>query len=172
MNFKEIFEKIESSIVFKNLKDKNPELELCAGFFIMDFLSNDNKNTLDYRLGDKKKVLTFSINNKDEITINEDKLIEDPNRPSLRKISPEIKIEVDELSSIAKTQALDNGISSNFNKIVAVLQKYEYNNELKQIWNLTCMLESLIILNILIDSTTGEIIKFERKSMMDLVKKR
>ena len=34
------------------------------------------------------------------------------------------------------------------------------------------MLEHLIILNILVDANTGEIIKFERKSMMDLIKKR
>jgi len=34
------------------------------------------------------------------------------------------------------------------------------------------MLEGLIILHIMIDSETGEVIKFERKSMMDLIRKK
>jgi hypothetical protein len=49
-----------------------------------------------------------------------------------------------------------------------VLQKHEG----KQIWNITGMLDGLIILHILINADTGEIDKFERKSMMDLIKKK
>lgn len=141
-------------------------MELCAGFFILDFFGNDTKKSLDYKIGGK--IFTFTLEDNADVIFNEDKLINLPNKPQLSKLSPEIKVELDELKSIAGVRALDEGINSKFNKIIAVLQM----NEGKQIWNLTCMLEHLIILNILVDANTGEIIKFERKSMMDLIKKR
>jgi len=174
MNFKDLLEKVESSKQFQDFKQKYPNNELVIGFFILDFLSNDNKNSLDYKIDNK--IITFSLDERGEIKTQEDKLIEDSNNSELKKIDQEIKVEVDELKSIAGTQALDNGISAKFSKIIAVLQKYKdeklTENQEKQIWNLTCMLEGLIILNILIDAESGKILKFERKSIMDLVKKK
>ena len=166
MTFQSTLSKIESSKIFQRLKQEHPEAELCAGFFILDFFGNDTKKSLDYKIGEK--ILTFTLQDNDDITFNEDKLINISNKPSLEKISPEIKVELDELKSIAGIRTLDEGIHSKFSKIIAVLQMHQG----KQIWNLTCMLEGLIILNILIDANTGEIIKFERKSMMDLIKKK
>ena len=48
MTFKETLEKIESSNEFKDFKKQNENAELVAGFFIIDFISNDNKKSLDY----------------------------------------------------------------------------------------------------------------------------
>ena len=166
MSFKQTLEKIENSPQFQDFKINHPNAELVAGFFILDFFSNDNKQTLDYK--DQEKIFTFNLTQKDEIFTKEDELIKNTTHPPLTKINPETKIEVEELKGLAGTQALDNGISAKFHKIIAVLQKHQD----KQIWNLTCMLEGLIILNILIDSQTGEIIKFDRKSMMDMIKKK
>ena len=100
----------------------------------------------------------------------EDKLVQEREIkfPKLEKINPVVNVDLDELKSISGIKALDEGISARFSKIIAVLQKHEG----KQIWNLTCMLEGLIILHVLIDSENGEIIKFERKSMMDLIRKK
>jgi len=171
MNFQPLLKKIESSIIFKKFIQKNPDAELVAGFFILDFLSNDNKNTLDYKINNK--IFTFSVKDED-ITMIEDKLIKNNKYPPLQKIDDVVRIEINELKEIAEKQAKEHNIFANFNKIIAVLQKFKKEGEDKQtqIWNLTCMLDSLIILNILINANTGEIIKFERKSMMDLVKKK
>ena len=173
-SFNGIYEQITTSDKFKDFIEKNPTAELCAGFFIMDFLSNDNKTALDYKLGNK--VFSFNIKDDESIKVIEDELMELQGRPTLTKINPEAKTELTELRSIAGIAALDNGISSKFNKIIAVLQNNPSpeNNDGKtnQIWNLTCMLDGLIILNILIDTVDGHIIKFERKSMMDMIKKR
>lgn len=166
MNFKELVEKIESSEEFKKFISEKPGSELCVGFFVIDFISNDSKNSIDYKHGDK--VYTFDIKDDLKIKITEDELIKSKNHPDLEKINPDIKVEVEELKSIAGIRALDEGISAKFNKIIAVLQKLNA----KETWNLTCMLDGLIILNILVDAFTGEIIKFERKSMMDLIKKK
>ena len=166
MSFADTLEKIESSDLFKNFKEQNPDAELVAGFFILDFLSNDTKQTLDYKID--SKVFTFTLHNSGDITFKEDKLMDIPGKPKLSEIKPELEIEVEDLKGIAGMQALENGISSKFHKIIAILQIHED----KQVWNLTCMLDGLIILHILIDSSTGEIIKFERKSMMDMIRKK
>ncbi|MBT4135897.1 hypothetical protein HOD75_00865 [archaeon] len=166
MNFKETHEIIESSNAFQNFKKQYPDAELCVGFFIRDFVTDEERNSLDYKTEDK--IFTFDIKDNNEILQKEDKLIDEGNHPQLKSIKPEVKIEVDELKGLTGTQALDHGISAKFHKIIAVLQ----NHEDKQVWNLTCMLENLIILHILMDSETGEIIKFERKSMMDMIKKK
>tara|TARA_Y100000310_G_scaffold345193_1_gene462552 strand:+ start:3683 stop:4183 length:501 start_codon:yes stop_codon:yes gene_type:complete len=164
MNFKETLEKVQQSTIYQEFTQQHPNAEICAGFFILDFLSNDSKDSIDYK--DQDKIFTFNVVN-DEVKMYEDKLMDLPNIPKLQTITPEIKIEVDELKSIAQEKAHNEGIGSKFNKIIAVLQKHEES----QVWNLTCMLEQLIILNLLIDCNSGEIIKFERKSIMDMVKK-
>lgn len=177
MSFQQTLQTIESSQLFKNFKQNYPDAQLCAGFFILDFLSNDTKKTLDYKTDNK--VITFTLHKNNDITIQEDKLMDIPNTPKLTPINlPSILgVELDELKGLAGTQALDNGISSKFHKIIAILQNYKDSEipelkEQKLIWNLTCMLDQLIILHILIDAESSKILKFERKSMMDMVKKR
>jgi len=165
MRFKDLLERVEGSKEFKKFEEENSNAELCAGFFILDFLSNDSKDTLDYKIGEK--IFTFSIRD-EKIIINEDRLIDEAGRPGLVKIDKEINIDVDELKGIVGLCSLDEGISAKLNKIIAVLQKY---NE-KQIWNLTCMLDGLIILNVHVDALSGDVLKFERKSMMDLIKRK
>src|SRR3989344_1117279 len=114
------------------------------------------------------EIFKFSMNELGKIKMNEDELIKTKEFPTLEPVNPDFKIDLDEAESTAKIKALDNGISAKFSKIISALQKYEG----KQVWNLTCMLEGLIILHIIIDANTGEVIKFERKSMMDLIRKR
>lgn len=168
MSFHETHNLILASEKFQTFKKENPDAELCAGFFIIDFFSNDNKRSLDYKLGEK--IYTFSLRDDDSIKMEQDKLMETENNPtpSLEKLSPDIKIDLEDIKATAQIQALDNGISSKFSKIIAVLQ----SKDNKQTWNLTCMLDGLIILHIIIDAQTGNVEKFERKSMMDMIKKK
>lgn len=167
MTLAQIHSTIESSAVFKKLKQENSNIELVAGFFVLDFISNDEKKSLDYKIPQTDKIFTFELNKNNEVIMKQDKLINDPNLPKLQKIQPYTKTEVEELRAIAEKQALENNIKSRFHKIIAVLQIHDN----QQVWNLTCMLEGLIILNILINCETRKIIKFDRKSMMDFVKK-
>ncbi len=161
--FQETYQTITSSEIFKRFIQENPDAELVAGFFIMDLLDNNNQRSLDYKL--QQKIFTFSLNENNEITMREDELIQS-DKP-LEKISPDIKIDLDDVKSSAEIAALDRKITNKFQKIIAVLQLHEG----RQVWNLTCMLDSFVILNIIIDSETREIIKFERKSMADFIKK-
>ena len=174
-SFKETLEKIESSDVFKNFKKNNPNAELCAGFFIIDFLGNDNKYSLDYKL--EEKIFTFNLDlEKNEILVQEDKLVELPQTSRYQKLEKinlsEVSIELKELKPIAETKIIDNNLKSRLQKIIAILQNYESpeKNEIP-VWNLTCILDSLIIINIIINSKTGNVLKFEKRALSDMFRK-
>lgn len=168
--FKETYNIIENSKQFQEFKQEHPTAKLAAGFFILDFLSNDTKKSLDYISEGSEKVFTFDLADDGYIKLKEDKLInpESTNQPQLTPIEPNPKIEVDELKGIVGTRKLEEGINASLHKIIAVLQ----NHEGKLTWNLTCMLDQLIIIHSLVDAESGEILKFERKNMMDFIKKR
>ena len=169
--FQQTHKTITESKEFQEFKQKHPNSELCAGFFILDFLSNDTKKSLDYISQGSDKVFTFDLADDGYIKLKEDKLVcpEDSNQPKLTPLQQTApKIEVDELKSIIGTKKLEQGISAPLHKIIAVLQ----NHEDKLTWNLTCMLDQLIIIHALVNAETGEITKFERKNMMDFIKKK
>ena len=171
MGFQQLLERISNSQAFKDFKEEHPSATLCAGFFGIDFMGNDNKQTLDYRIANK--VFTFSLNDKEQIRVEQDKLMELPNTPQLTTLENpgEVVSDIEDLKGIVGMASLEQGIHNKIHKIIAVLQNDPQNQE-KKIWNLTCMLESLIILHIIVNPLNGEIIKFEKKSMMDLIKKK
>ncbi len=173
--FEHTYERITNSMVFKKFKQENPSIKLCAGFFILDFLSNDTKRSLDYLDENSKKIFTFELNDKDEINFKRDKLIQSeisnklkltPLQQKTSEEKPQISVELEELEAIINKEKLDRKISAKVHKIIAVLQNYEK----KLTWNLTCMLDQLIIFHVLIDAEDKKIIKFERKNLMDFIK--
>jgi len=168
MGIKETLEILESSEEFNKFKSNNPNAKMCAGFFIIDFFGNDNKRSIDFKCEDK--VFSCSLRDDDSVKIQEDELVEvvGTKFPELQTINPNVKVDAEDAIGIAKTRTLDEGIAAKYNKAIAVLQKHEGNH----VWNITGMLDGLIILHILVNADTGEIIKFERKSMMDLIKKK
>lgn len=168
MGIKETLNILQASDEFTEFMNNNPDSKACAGFFIIDFFGNDNKRSIDFKCNEK--IFTCSLREDDSVKIQEDKLVEvkDKKFPELEIINPKVRVDVEEAVGIAKTRTLDEGIAAKYNKAIAVLQKYEG----KETWNITGMLDGLIILHILVDADSGEIIKFERKSMMDLIRKK
>lgn len=170
MKFNEFLKNIEESNKFINFKKTNEEAEFCAGFFIIDLLTTDNKKTLDYKVNEK--VFTFSIGPNNDILMEEDKLMDMPGRPKLTIIKnpEEITTDLDEIKGIVGTHALNQGIKDKFHKIIAVLQNNPQNDE-EKIWNITCILDGLTIIHVIMDPVSNNILKFEKKSMMDMIKK-
>ena len=170
MSFKELVQSVENSDEFKDFRLKHSNAVLCAGFFILDLKGAESKNTVDYL--DKDKVYIFS-DKEGTISIEEDELISAPNN-QLKKIHNRVNNDLDTVTQIAQETAEENRIMDDFNKIIAVVQLYsgdETGNHEKLIWNLTCMLDNLIIVHVLIDSEDGKVLKFQKKSVMDFVKK-
>lgn len=160
MNFKEAFKKLEASSEFKDFKKQNPSAYLCAGFFILDFESQQNTQQIDFQSGEK--IATFSL--ADEISM---KMEETADKKKIPSIKPEIKVDLGEVQEIVKKETEKNKIISKMNKIIAVLQDHEG----RQIWNLTCIFSSFAILRLHVDSFTGKILKSEKANMFDLVQK-
>ena len=159
MNFKEALSRVEKSKEFDNFKKQHPKAYLCAGFFVLDFETENSTQQLDYQL--EEKIATFSVNNEVKIKIQET-----TKQKKLDKlIKPEI--EIDKLRKIADKELEKKKIVSKLNKIIAILQMYES----KCIWNLTCMLESFAMLRVHVDAISGEVLKSEKASLFDFVKK-
>ena len=165
MNFSQTLEKIEASKEFNEFKKQHDDAYLCAGFFVLDLEQNINQQQFDYSLKDGK-IFTFSLNENDEVTIKEAETIEGK-QSKLPEISKEIKIDLDRIQELVEKEMKKQEINSRINKIIAILQVHEN----KQIWNLTCMLEGFGILQVHVDTISGEILKFEKRSLFDFIKR-
>lgn len=158
-------EKIESSNEFKQFKKQHPDAYFSVGFFVLDYEQNSNQQQLDYSLKNGK-VFTFYLNDANKITFKEAEIIKGKEQ-KIPPLNPNIKVEVDELKEMIEKEMEKQDIQNRINKIIAILQ----NHENKQIWNLTCMLEGMNLLQVHIDCMTKDIIKFEKRSLFDFIKK-
>ena len=165
MNFSQTLEKIESSDAFKNFKEKNPDAELCAGFFVIDYEQGEkaNQQQLDYILKNNK-IYTFILNK--EIILKEAETIEGK-REKLPPLDKEVKVDLDDVEQIVQEKIKHEKLNKKMDKIIAVLQTHKN----KVLWNLNCMLEGMEILQVHVDCENGEILKFEKRSMFDFIKK-
>jgi len=171
--FASALEKIENSKAFKNFKKENPEAELCAGFFVLDFESEQGKNNqqqLDYCLPDSR-IFTFILNTEtSEITMKEAEKIQGQEKKKLEKLNPKkIKTDLPDIEAILTAKMSQDKIDKKLNKIIAILHKSSELN--KEIWNLNCMLAGFEILQAWIDTENGSILKFEKRSMFDFIKR-
>jgi len=160
MNFTSTLEKIEKSKTFKNFKEKNKTAKLCAGFFV---LGKGPQQQLDYCLEDSR-IFTFILNEVGEVIVKEAEVMKKQSLPAIEK---NIKVDLEDAQEILKEQIKEKKIPNKLNKIIAVLQK----NENKQIWNLNCVLSGMEILRVHIDTESGDVLKFEKKSMFEFIKK-
>jgi len=161
MKLSTLINKIENSLEFSKFKIENPKAELCAGFFILDFKPQHETYNLDYKTEDK--IFSFSLGENEEITQKEEEIIIGESK--LEPINPRVEIDLEDLKEKCEEEFLNNKIGKKIEKIIAILQKKEN----KTIWNLTCMAEGFTIILMNVDSLTGEILKFEKKSLFDIV---
>jgi hypothetical protein len=172
IGFNELVEQVESSGTFKQFRERYPEAELCAGFFIRDYASGEHVNTIDYKV--QKKVFTFSINKEQDLAMQEDELIDAPGKNQLKKINSPINIDLFDVEEIVEKTLEEYGVASELQKIIAIMHMYtgkETQNKEEQIWNVTCMLQQLEITMILIHATTGNVLKVEKKNILQFIKK-
>lgn len=152
-----LIEKLENSAEFSEYKSKNPSGFLCAGFFILDLDLKTENYQLDYS-DSEGNITTFHFQEKILM-----KSAESLNKIIPQKVLDEIRIDIDNMQEIAKSEAIKNNLK--LNKIIAVLQ----NLDGKIIWNLNCM-SGLKILILKIDANSGEILKSEVINLFDIAK--
>jgi len=161
MQLSTLITKIENSPEFSKFKKDNPKSELCAGFFILDFKPAHETYSLDYKTEDK--IFSFSLGENGEITQKEEEIIIGESK--LEPINARVETDIEDLKEICEEEFLNNKVGKKIEKIIAILQKKDE----KTSWNLTCMTEGFSIILMNVDSITSEILKFEKKSLFDIV---
>ncbi len=74
---------------------------------------------------------------------------------------------VESIMNEIREQVKVASMKNKLEEIIAVLQLLDNNT----IWNLTCMCEGFTIISVHINPESGKILKFEKKSLFDMVKK-
>jgi len=165
MKIQTLFKKLETLDKYQEFKKESASAFFCAGFFIMDFKRAKFEYSLDFR--DDKNVYGFKIpqDESEQLVFTSDPLIETP-KP-LEKIDTslisKIKTDIEDLKELIEEALFDNSIKNILEEVIAVLQSLNGT----VIWNLTCILSSLSVVNVQIDPFSGEIIKFEKKNLLD-----
>jgi hypothetical protein len=153
MKIKQLLEELEKTEGYRNFKEKYPESFFMAGFFVIDFSSEDQYQ-LDFFIPGEERIASFErpFGN---VKIYEDKIT------NVKKLNQELKIDFDDLIGEVEKVILDRKIGFKTAKIIAILKDDE--------WNLTCMSSTLGMFRIVIGSLTGEIRKFEKLSLIDIM---
>ncbi len=168
LSFKSTLEKIEQSRAFENFKKQHENVELCAGFFVLDKESSKgeekNQIQLDYLVDDD--IYTFILN--DEITIKKAEQIQGQKQKIQKLNLDNIKIDLQDIEKIIGEEFEKRNVNKKITKIIAIIQKPQ---NMEEIWNLTCMVQGMEIIRIHLDAGSGIIKKFEKVNMFDFIKK-
>jgi hypothetical protein len=161
MKFKHYLDRVKESGEFKKFKEKNPKAYLAAGFFVLDFETDNNIHQIDFALPNKK-VATFLLDDGTKVKISEQ---------ALKKKLPEIKDEdaktdLDALKGIVEDEMKNRTVTEKIRKMIAILHMIDD----KLIWNIQCILDGLGFLSIHVSDDDQTVMKFEKHSLLDLIK--
>ena len=160
MKFEHYLKKMQESPEYKKFRKKYKDEYLCAGFFILDFESGQHMHQVDYALPDGK-VATFILDKGVKLKISEQAL-----KKKLPEIKPQANIDLEALRGIIEDEMKNQMVTEKIRKVIAILHDLDG----KLIWNLQCILSGLEILIVHIDDSDKSILKFEKHSLMELLK--
>jgi hypothetical protein len=162
MKLQPYIEKLNSSPAYKDFHKKNNDAFVVAGFFILDFEMGNNIHQIDYYVPSKKKIAAFSLDKQINL-----QLLDMLNSKVPEKLDIKTKVDLDQLQGILEEEMKNRSITEEIKKIIAVLQCLEG----KKIWNLNCILSGMGILSAHVEDETRTVLKMEKKSLMDIMKK-
>jgi hypothetical protein len=133
----------------------------------MNFKTQVFEYSLDYR--NDKQIFTFKIPEREEeqVVMQTEEIIQVENKKPLEKITLDVQVDIEDLKEIIEKALENNSIKNKLEEFIAVLQKIDSS----LVWHLTCICEGFTILNVIINPETGAIEKFEKKNLLDFVKK-
>ncbi len=154
--------KLSASTEYKDFTKKNNDAFMIAAFFVLDLENGKNSHVIDYYVPSKKKVAAFTLDNR--ITLQ---MMDLMTKKVPEKLELKTNIDLDALAGILQDEMKNRNITDEVKKIIAVVQTMEG----KKIWNLNCMLSGMGILNAHIEDSTRSVLRMEKKSFMDIVRK-
>ena len=155
-------DKLNNSKEFKHFQKENKDAFMVAGFFVLDFEGKNNVHQIDYYVPSKKKIAAFTLDN--HVTMQ---MLDLLNAKNPEKLDIKTNMDLDQLSGILEDEMKNRTITAEIKKIIAVLQTIEG----KKVWNLSCVLSGMGILNAHVEDSSKSVLKMEKKSILDFVQK-
>ena len=162
MKFSHYLERVSTSKQFKKFQKENKKAYLCAGFFVFDFEEGKDVHQVDYFMPKNKKIAAFLLDDKLSYKVAESLTGNTP-----EEIKGDTKMDLDKLKGIVEDEMKNHTITEGIIKMIAILQC----NGGKKIWNLNCILNGMALLRVHVDDASGDILKFEKASFLDFVRK-
>jgi hypothetical protein len=162
MKIQPYVEKLGSSKEYAKFKDKHKDAFLVAGFFVLDFETEQNLYQIDYYIPSQKKVAAFTLDDKIAIQI-----METMNDKIPEELDMQTNIDLDALKGILEDEMKNRNMTEEIKKIIAVLQ----NIDGRKVWILNCVLSGMEILKSHVEDESKTVLKMEKASVLDLIKK-
>ena len=162
MKIQPYVEKLNTSEEYKKFQGKYKDAFLVAGFFVLDFETGNNLHQIDYYIPSQKKVAAFTLDDKVVVQI-----LDTMNEKVPEKLDIKTNVDLDALKGILEDEMKNRNITEDIKKIIAVIQTIEG----KKIWVLNCVLSGMEILKANIEDESQTVLKMEKASVMDYMKK-
>lgn len=162
MQIQPYVDKLNDSKEFKDFSKQHKDAFVMAGFFVLDFENGKHIHQIDYYVPSKKKVAAFTLDKKIQL-----QMLDLVHAKTPEKLELKTKVDLETLKGILQDEMHNRNITEDIKKIIAVIQ----NVEGKKIWNVTCMLSGMELLRAHLEDSTESILKMERVSMLDIIKK-
>ena len=156
-------QKLESSQIYKKFRKENEESFVVAGFFVLDYETGTNIHQIDYYVPSKKQVAAFNLDGEVEV-----RLLDMMSKEKVpQKLDIKTKVDLDALRGILEDEMKNRNITETIKKCVAVIQMVDG----KKLWVLSCVLSGMEILKAHVDDESRTVLKMEKASMLDYIKK-
>lgn len=162
MKIRPYIEKLNNSQEYKKFKSQYADAYLVAGFFVLDLESGKNIHQVDFYVPSKKKIAAFTLDNNISI-----QLLDAMNNKMPSTLDINTNIDLDAIPGILEDEMKNRGITENIKKIIAIIQ----NIDGEEIWNINCVLSGMSILKAHVEDNSKTVLKMEKSSIMDYVKK-
>lgn len=163
MKIKPYVDKLNASSEYKDFQKKYEGAFMVAGFFILDLEQGQNLHQIDYYIPSEKKIAAFTLDH--GVTMQILKMMRAKIVPE--KLDIKTNVDLDALHGILEDEMKNRNITEDIKKIIAIIQTVEG----KKIWNLNCILSGMGILKAHIDDESQTVLKMEKSSVMDYIKK-
>jgi hypothetical protein len=156
-------EKLEKSKEYLEFKQKYSDAFMAAGFFVLDFEMGANVHQIDFYVPSEKKFAAFTLD--EGINLQLLDVMKSGKAPE--ELDLNTNIDLDALQGILLDEMHNRGMSEEIKKIIAVIQRIDG----KKLWSVNCVLSGMEILKARVEDDSKTVLKIEKSSLLDLVKK-
>jgi len=162
MKIQPYVDKLIASGPYKEFKKKYSDAFIAAGFFVIDLEMGNNIHQLDFYIPSQKKFAAFTLDKGVYVQILDSVMDHVPEKLDLKT-----KIDLEALPGILEDEMKNRSITEDIRKIIAIVQ----NIKGKRVWNINSVLSGMDILKAHIDDSSQTVLKMEKTSFVDIMKK-